>query len=177
MDQKILGLFTLSIRIIRSKLLFCSITTINAGAKKVHAADTLIFVNDRPTKQYRNKTMYYFLATKLHHLYPKIKTCSWNYWESGHGKGAPDGVGGVTKRTADRLVAEGHDICSYEIPLESLQNNIQNVGFFSIDDKDIREISDSIKQDNIKPSVGMMQIHQVRFDDYTTRLLTFLTLS
>nr|CAI5826521.1 unnamed protein product [Callosobruchus analis] len=70
---------------------------------KMHAADTLIFVSDSPATQCRNKTRYYFLATKLHHLYPKINKCSWNYWESAHSKGAPDCVGGVTKRTADRL--------------------------------------------------------------------------
>nr|CAH7724830.1 unnamed protein product [Callosobruchus chinensis] len=142
-----------------------------------HTADTLIFVSDSPATQYRNKTMFYFLATKLHQLYPKVKECSWNYWESGHGKGAPDGVGGVTKRTADRLVSEGKDICSYEILLTSLQNNIKNVTFFSIDDKDIAKVSDLIKKGNIKPFVGTMQVHQVRIDDCTTGLLKFLTLS
>lgn len=52
----------------------------------------------------------------LHKLYPKISKFSWNYYEAGHGKGAPDGIGGVTKRTADRLVAEGKDIGSFEGP-------------------------------------------------------------
>ncbi|CAH2011519.1 unnamed protein product [Acanthoscelides obtectus] len=144
---------------------------------EVHVADTLIFVSDSPATQYRNKTMFYFLANKLHHLYPKIKVCSWNYWESGHGKGAPDGVGGVTKRTADRLVAEGKDISSYEILLNSLQNNIKNITYFSIDDADINKISDLIKKDSIKPFVGTMQVHQVKVEDYTAGLLTFFRLS
>nr|CAH7768591.1 unnamed protein product [Callosobruchus chinensis] len=141
-----------------------------------HTADTLIFVSDSPATQYRNKTMFYFLATKLHQLYPKVKECSWNYWESGHGKGAPDGVGGVTKRTADRLVSEGKYICSYEILLTSLQNNIKNVTFFSIDDKDIAKISDFIKKGNIKPCVDTMQVHQVRIDDCTTGLLKIINI-
>ncbi|CAH1973415.1 unnamed protein product [Acanthoscelides obtectus] len=121
--------------------------------------------------------MFYFLANKLHHLYPKIKECSWNYWESGHGKGAPDGVGGVTKRTADRLVAEGKDISSYEILLNSLQNNIKNITYFSIDDADINKISDLIKKDSIKPFLGTMQVHQVKVEDYTAGLLRFFRLT
>lgn len=38
----------------------------------------------------------------------------WNFFEASHGKGAPDGVGGLLKRTADRLVSQGHDIGSAE---------------------------------------------------------------
>jgi len=35
---------------------------------------------------------------------------TWNFSESGHGKGAADGVGGSMKRMADRLIAQGEDI-------------------------------------------------------------------
>lgn len=46
------------------------------------------------------------------------KFCSnsltWNYSESGHGKGAPDGVGGTLKRTADQLIAEGKDLATFQ---------------------------------------------------------------
>lgn len=73
-------------------------------------ADTLHFVSDSPSTQYRNRTMFYILGRKLHELYPKIKSLSWNYLEAGHGRGAPDGIGGITKRTADRLVADHHCI-------------------------------------------------------------------
>lgn len=52
----------------------------------------------------------------LHKLYPKISKFTWNYYETGHGIGASDGIGGVTKRTADRLVAEVKDTGSFEGP-------------------------------------------------------------
>lgn len=35
---------------------------------------------------------------------------AWSFFEAGHGKGAPDGVGGLLKRTAERLGSEGKDI-------------------------------------------------------------------
>lgn len=144
---------------------------------EVHNADTLIFVSDSPATQYRNKTMFYFLGNKLRHFYPKLKDCSWNYWESGHGKGAPDGIGGVTKRTADRLVGEGKDIDSYEILIESLKKNVPNVAYFSIDENDIKNISNIIEKENIKAFSGTMQVHQVKLLDCDKGKLHFLSLS
>lgn len=35
---------------------------------------------------------------------------TWNFHESGHGKGVPDGVGGALKRAAKNLVLHGKDI-------------------------------------------------------------------
>lgn len=42
-----------------------------------------------------------------------LKSFTWNYSKSGHGKGAPNGVGGTLKPTADRLVAEGQDLADF----------------------------------------------------------------
>jgi len=36
-----------------------------------------------------------------------IEDGTWNFFEASHGKGAADGVGGVLKRTSDRLVKQG----------------------------------------------------------------------
>ena len=36
-----------------------------------------------------------------------MKYVNWFFLEAGHGEGAADGVGGILKRTADRLVANG----------------------------------------------------------------------
>jgi hypothetical protein len=43
------------------------------------------------------------------------------YSESGHGKGAPDGVGGCLKRYAETQVALGRDICDFKSFAECLQ--------------------------------------------------------
>lgn len=62
---------------------------------------TFHFVSDSPSGQYRNKTMFYFLANHLCKICPNIISFTWNYLEAGHGNGAPGGIGAVCKRTAD----------------------------------------------------------------------------
>ncbi|KAL8581932.1 hypothetical protein ACOMHN_010306 [Nucella lapillus] len=37
---------------------------------------------------------------------------SWNFFAASHGKGIPDAIGGIVKRTADRGVLQGWDITS-----------------------------------------------------------------
>lgn len=63
--------------------------------------------------------MFYLLAN---HITRRIKVdeFSWNYYEAGHGKGAPDGIGGYLKRIADGLVARGTDIPNYEALVSAL---------------------------------------------------------
>ncbi len=39
-----------------------------------------------------------------------MKCGTWNFFEASHGKGAPDGMGGALKRTADMMVTNGRDI-------------------------------------------------------------------
>ncbi|CAG2206817.1 unnamed protein product [Mytilus edulis] len=46
---------------------------------------------------------------------------TWNFHESGHRKGVPDGVGGTLKRTANDLVLRGKDITSAKSFVESIQ--------------------------------------------------------
>ncbi|CAH2091280.1 unnamed protein product [Euphydryas editha] len=72
------------------------------------------FVSDGPVTQYRNKTMFHILATRLHVEVPNTKTFSWNFSKSGHGKSAADGFGATCKRTADTIVATGGDIDSLD---------------------------------------------------------------
>ncbi|KAI4806375.1 hypothetical protein KUCAC02_017202 [Chaenocephalus aceratus] len=35
---------------------------------------------------------------------------TWNFFEASHDKGAPDGIGGILKRSADRIVRLGEDV-------------------------------------------------------------------
>ncbi|KAG8180605.1 hypothetical protein JTE90_018223 [Oedothorax gibbosus] len=82
--------------------------------------DTIHGMSDSPSNQYRNKTMFYIISTVLKEDIPRIKRVTWNYTEAGHGKGAPDGIGGVLKRTADRIVAQGADLANYHTLFEAL---------------------------------------------------------
>ncbi|OWR42782.1 hypothetical protein KGM_211517 [Danaus plexippus plexippus] len=70
---------------------------------------TIHFLTDSPVSQYRNKYMFYIITT-IQNDFDFISRITWNYTEAGHGKGAPDGVGAVLKRTADKMVSYGRDI-------------------------------------------------------------------
>ena len=69
---------------------------------------TIHFFSDGPVTQYRQKQNFY-LFSKI--IFTKgFQLGTWNYFEAGHGKGAPDGIGASLKRTADNLIAHKRDI-------------------------------------------------------------------
>nr|CAD7455097.1 unnamed protein product [Timema tahoe] len=72
--------------------------------------------------------MFFFMTRYLNQF--TQETLTWNYSESGHGKGAPDGVGATLKRTADQLVAEGKDLDCYETLIEQLKER-SNIKIFT----------------------------------------------
>lgn len=102
--------------------------TLVPGLKKIH------LVSDGPSTQYKNKTMIYLLPN---HITRRIKVdeCSWNYREAGHGKGAPDGIGGYLKRTADELVARSTDIPNYEALVSALTAASSKVDILTVEQK------------------------------------------
>lgn len=57
---------------------------------------------------------------------------TWNFHESGHGKGAPDGVGGTLKRTANRKVLHGRDIKDAISFKETLEEEKLNISVFHV---------------------------------------------
>lgn len=65
----------------------------------------LHFFSDGPATQYRQKGIFFYLSTESYKY--GFKEITWNFFEAIHGKGAPDGVGGALKRSADRIVAHG----------------------------------------------------------------------
>lgn len=71
---------------------------------------------------------------------------SWNYSETGHGKGAPDGVGGVLKRTADHIVARGNDIPNIDSLVRHLQDHCPGVIL------EVVKVSGILEKDMLIPS-------------------------
>lgn len=82
--------------------------------------DTIHMLSDSPTSQYRNKFVFY-LISQLKNDFAQIEKVTWSYSEAGHGKGAPDSVGAVMKRTADHIVNFGHDILSTKVKTSLLR--------------------------------------------------------
>ncbi len=85
----------------------------------------LHFLSDSPSSQYRNSAMFFLLKQKIIPRFSKLQNATWEYSESSHGKGAPDGVGGTIKRTCDKVVARGiHDISTFEDFTNIVQNHV-----------------------------------------------------
>ncbi|CAC5416239.1 unnamed protein product [Mytilus coruscus] len=91
---------------------------------------------DSPSSQYRNKTIFDLVAN--HSSVYGIQA-RWNYFESGHGKGPCDGLGGTIKRMADEAVKRGAVVI--QDPKEffdwSITSNMKEVKFLFVKKKKI----------------------------------------
>lgn len=67
-------------------------------------------------------------------LYWGVKVGTWNLYEAGHGKGAADNIGGVLKRIADWLVAQGSDICDASSFYTLVQSETDKIPLFFVDE-------------------------------------------
>ncbi|XP_056647439.1 uncharacterized protein LOC130452147 [Diorhabda sublineata] len=87
--------------------------------KELPHIKTVHFFSDGLAAQYKQKNNFYHFATRFFKQY-RFESSTWNFFESGHGKGADDGS---IKRLADHFVASGHDISNalqfYELNLKS----------------------------------------------------------
>ncbi|GBO07167.1 hypothetical protein AVEN_197065-1 [Araneus ventricosus] len=77
---------------------FAKIKTIVPDLRNIH------FLSDDPNTQYKNKNMFYLAATMVTKELA-VDSLQWHYSDKGHGKGAPDGIGGCIKRLADNIVS------------------------------------------------------------------------
>jgi hypothetical protein len=85
---------------------------------------------------------------------------TWSYFEAGHGKGAPDGVGAAIKRLADSLVSSGKDILSAKNLYDELSVKT-DMKLFLIDDDSISRI-DKLLPHKARPLPGLMMTHQLQ---------------
>lgn len=85
-----------------ASMVFAIIKRINIVAKQL-APDTqfIHYLSDSPSSQYRNRHVFRIIAD---HAQQFQIPCSWTWFESGHGKGPCDGIGGTSKRCADLAV-------------------------------------------------------------------------
>lgn len=130
--------------------------------KRIH------FLSDGAPTQYKNKKMFYLF---LHRLTKQLMCdeINWNFCESGHGKGAADGVGATLKRTADKLVAMGTDLPTSESLVTILKENCQGITVLTVNEEDIHNV-DLIIPETIKTFKGTSKIHQVRWTKNSTVL-------
>ena len=92
--------------------------------------------SDGPVTQYRQKKNF-FAFCQLGEHFPHVEEASWHFFEAAHGKGAPDGIGGALKRTADRMVSQGHDIRSAKEMYDALEKDT-TIKLFYIASSDVQ---------------------------------------
>ena len=136
----------------------------------------LYFLNDGPTTQYRNKTMFYLISQYLPSRFPKICQIIYNFSESGHGKSAADGIGGSLKRMADEAVRYGTDIPNYDTLLDVLKTKSKNIFVSSVSIEAI-ELIDTFIPNNLKVFVGTKKTHQYTWIRSNPSIIRFNTLS
>lgn len=119
------------------------------------------FWTDSPSSQYRNKTIF-DLVSRFRVEYG-VKA-SWHYFESGHGKGPCDGVGGTTKRNADNAVKQGkvliQDASDFYAWATQNEQGIR-YEFVTEEDYNLTKINVDERNSKIKPVKGCMKIHAV----------------
>ncbi|KAF9405878.1 hypothetical protein HW555_013557, partial [Spodoptera exigua] len=98
----------------------------------------LIIISDSPSGQYRNKKIFYIMS-QLSIYCSSLTNIIWNYSECGHGKGAPDGVGGLLKRTADRFVAHDGDMNNIDSFVNYLKSAVQGVKISTVEEYEVEE--------------------------------------
>lgn len=154
----------------------CHLTPVIEDVRSVMPSlKTVHFLSDGPTNQYRNRKMFYLLGS---YLKEKLgaECIQWHYSEAGHGKGAPDGVGGSLKRTADRLVATGTDIPNFSRLTEELEKHSTGITILVLDPTTIPIVQAKLPN-FIPPFKGTMQSHQVTWSKQKPNVLQVRRLS
>ncbi|XP_037836219.1 uncharacterized protein LOC119617787 [Kryptolebias marmoratus] len=103
----------------------------------------LHFFSDGPATQYRQKGNYFLLSSEP---FRRGFDVTWNFFKANHGKGAPDGVGGTLKHSADRLVCMGEDIPNAEMLFLKLKQQQSVVELFFVSENSVEAKVDEMQQ-------------------------------
>jgi len=139
-----------------------------------HLVDIVRFISDSPATQYRCRSNFLLFCTQLYDICNgKLRAATWDYMEAGHGKGAPDGIGAVLKRTADRLVSSGRDMASADVVFDALNSTESQIKLFFVTDDEVQSASREMitASAHIKSVSGTMNIRQLHSSTQNVELL------
>ncbi|XP_047026178.1 uncharacterized protein LOC124634596 [Helicoverpa zea] len=131
----------------------------------------LHILSDGPTTQYRNKTMFLLIVKFISRELNDVTDIVWHYSEKGHGKGAPDGVGGCIKRLCDSSVAMGKDVSDYDSLMLCLKENCKGIEIYGIGDPNIEDIQEIVDKNAMKAYKGTFKIHQLSWNQNDPNIL------
>lgn len=120
--------------------------------------------------------MFKIVAKDISGLLPNVKQITWNFSESGHGKGIPDGVGGTTKRTADNCLAHGADITTVNSFVGEVSLKCPSIFVRAVSDEEMKE-AQMINVDNLSPFKETFKVHQYHWLRGKPNEISFKTLS
>lgn len=115
------------------------------------------FFSDGPSTQYRQKLNFILFSKRTKQL--GFNHCTWNYFESAHGKNAADGIGGAIKRKLDSYVSYGSDIPDAAAAFQLLKRT-STISLYFISETDIHTMQ-AYLADKINPLKGTMSVHQI----------------
>ncbi|KAI4816693.1 hypothetical protein KUCAC02_009009 [Chaenocephalus aceratus] len=124
---------------------------------KFPKVDTIHFWSDGPSKRYKNKKNFVLLCSVPPTL--GFQRTTWNFFPTSHGKGAPDGIGGTVKRTADSLILRGNDIVDGNIFHEMVGRSLCSTKLYIINEADMPY--DALLSQPLKPVPATRKLHQV----------------
>lgn len=119
---------------------------------------SLEIFSDGPVTQYRQKGNFYLTTTCPKQL--GFENVQWSFFESGHGKGIPDAVGGFVKRSADDHVKYGKDIMNAKDFCDVLSSG-SNSKIYLIDNSSVLEKQALLDSVTLKAVPGTMNLHQI----------------
>ena len=120
----------------------------------------IILISDSPLPQYRNQSIFW-MAKKLA-LKWKV-TLKWIYLEAGHGKGIPDGLGAVLKRTIKAMVDMSPGIPIYTVEdllRHGLKDMVPSIKITTFTTDDIKKKKQEIPS-KLTCVTGTLKIHEV----------------
>lgn len=138
---------------------------------------TLHFMSDGPTTLYKNRTMFYLITQLLPKRYSQIKKITYNFSESGHGKGPADGIGAALKRICDDEISYGRDITDLNSLLFTVTKKDKKIHVSSVSLARIEEIDKILKDVKLQMFVGTRKIHQYTWSEETREVIYFNSLS
>ena len=116
------------------------------------------YISDSPSSQYRNRSIVKFIAN--HAAYFEGVNATWDYLESGHGKGPCDGVGGSLKKSADLAVKKGEIINGASSFFEWAQRTDSSITCLLVKQEDIAAAEKRLRNPvNVK---GISSVHSLR---------------
>jgi hypothetical protein len=116
------------------------------------------YISDSPVNQYRNKSIVK-VVSEHGKIFEGI-SCTWDYLESGHGKGPCDGVGGAIKKAADIAVKAGMQISNAKEFFEWAEKYSTNMKCLYVTSGEIH--SRSRQFNNCVPVKGLSVAHSLR---------------